>query len=401
MRLTRYWPHKLPFTPGPHWKPASDLAGHLQGRPFIIMGNAFSLLRADINQLNTFKTMGCNRCLHPDWKLEHVPDYYTCIDRDPYAQVRDRLSTYKGRLVLSESMFDPNISSGGPTKARPKPQPVQPLPGQEWYGYRGVSCVGLPRSNKMIITMWGDPERTHGGFCRTFEPDLKFCLPNPANVAYLMFQLAVGFGCNPIGIIGVDMQWTPDGKTHALGDGNGKRYGAFHFNSARVLGFFRAGVESCRRNGIEVYNLSPAGILSPTVARLPLAEFHSKFARYAEGDVLYPRQQFIAADVPPDRFSREWHAYNRNKPRAKRGGTDMATGGRPAGHRPNRFGVRGAAHFFRNVRAAAAPVGGLDSLADKAKHRAKDTDVPRRPRRTDGPPPCTPQRDEPAEATGA
>lgn len=325
------------FTPGEMMHPASDLHDTLAGRPLVIMGNAYSLNYLKLDEIFHFKTLGCNRCIHPDFNVKRHPDYYTCVDRDPYSQVREVLESgrYKGIPVLAESLFDPNVSSGKPKTHRPNPQPVQPYPDYEWWGYRAVSTSNPRHNHGYVYTTCPLIERasTRTGLIRIFEPDLANLHPGAANIAYSMLQVAVGLGANPIGICGIDLEWESKNKSHAIGSGNGREYGAFGFNTSRVLRFFAAAYDWCRRNGVEVFNLSPKGVLSPTIPKLPTATFYKQFGEFAEGDLLYTRQQRSLKGAQPRRFSREWRTHHRPQPNIEGLRPELVADSRREGYR--------------------------------------------------------------------
>jgi len=308
-----------PFDPGPHMKKASELHTPLQGRPVIIMGSAYSLNSVDLKNIHHFKTIGCNRCLRPDAHDPTPPDYYVCADRDPYAQIRDLLPAYKGIPVLSKMLFDPN-NLHPKKKIRTHWAPQQPNPEFPWYGVRLVSSQTPRHRMETLYTRWDGPDsdKSIGGrpgmsLIPSFSFDLDVMLAHGANVGYAMFQIAAALGANPIGIVGIDLKWDSKGKSHAHGDGNGSKDGAFTLNPSHTLPFFATGYGICRRFGIEVYNLSPRGLLTPTIPRLSEAAFLDRFGQYAKGDVLYPRQLVKPYSPGPNRFSREWAKTARHK----------------------------------------------------------------------------------------
>jgi len=311
-------PLNKPFEPGPNMKPAYELHDTLKGRPVIVMGQSFSLNYVKLDKLAPFKTISCNRCLRPDSHVKTHPDYYVCVDRDPYAQEVERVKAFKGIRVLSEMLFDPN-NMHKKKSLRTHWAPLQPYPDFEWYGFRPVSTSRPSYQGRRVHTRWPDYSRTlSNGILPAFNVDLELLIPGAANVAYSMFQIAAAMGASVIGIVGVDLAWESNKKSHSYGDGNGKASGAFALNPRHTLPFFKAGVQECKRLGIEVYNLSPRGVLSPTVPKISEVEFHKRFAQYAEGGVLYPRELQQSSAVQIARLGRKRHRDNRYKPSAPR-----------------------------------------------------------------------------------
>ena len=309
-----------PFKPGPNMLPASDLHSSLEGRPVIVMGSSYSLNYVDLAKIHHFKTIGCNRCLRADAHDPTHPDYYVCADRDPYAQVREQVAAFKGIRVLSKMLFDPN-NLHPKKKIRTHWAPLQPMPDFPWYGLRLVSSSMPRHGNEIVYTRWKGPdaEKSLGGKVGlrpipVFSFALDVMMAHAANVGYAMFQIAAALGANPIGIVGIDLKWESPQKSHAHGDGNGRKDGAFTLNAHHTLPFFRAGYSTCRRFGIEVYNLSPKGLLSPTIPRLSDTAFFDRFGGYADGEMLYPRKLGKPYNARPNRFSRQWRENARHKP---------------------------------------------------------------------------------------
>lgn len=306
------------FEPGEMMTPASELHDSLKGRPVVVMGQAYSLNYVDLEKIRPFLTIGCNRCLRPDSHVKWHPDYYVCVDRDPYAQELKRIKAFKGIRVLSEMLFDPN-NMHKKSRLRTHWAPLQPYPDFPWYGFRPVSTSRPRHTGRHVYTGWPAWDRTLGtGIIPSFCVNLDLLVPGAANVAYSMFQIAAALGANPIGIVGVDLSWESGKKSHSFGSGDGKSLGAFALNPRHSLPFFAAGVRECWRMGVEVYNLSPKGVLSPTIPALKETAFYQRFGQYARGDLLYPGQQQQSASVRSGRpRSRAATPHNRYKPSAE------------------------------------------------------------------------------------
>lgn len=323
-------------------RPASDLHGTLEGRPVIVMGQSYSLNYMDLEKLAPFKTISCNRCLRPDSHVKTHPDYYVCVDRDPYAQEVERIKDFKGTRVLSEMLFDPN-NMHKKKAIRTHWAPLQPYPDFEWFGFRPVS-TSRPRYNgRQVRTSWPDHDRTlRNGILHAFGMDLDLLIAGAANVAFSMFQIAAAMGASVIGICGVDLAWESGKKSHSFGDGNGKSKGAFALNPRHTLPFFKSGALECRRAGIEVYNLSPRGVLSPTIEALSEVDFHNRFAKYADGDMLYPRKLQQSSSVQSKGAGAKRLRHNRYKPSPPNDGTGLSTprGSHRTGRREGQAGLR-------------------------------------------------------------
>lgn len=248
------------------------LRDKLKGRPMIVMGNAYSLNKMDLDKVFDFPTIGCNRCL----EMERHPTFYTVVDRAPYIEQVKRIYEYKGIRVLSETLFDPKVSC-----RRTK---VQPLPTYQWYRYRAVASTTPfpPPTKEWVFTYYSNDRRVTRGKLPAVQTNLDEFMPSGANIAYCMIQIALSLGANPIGICGVDLEWKDKKKTHFFGEG--KKRGAFPFNTERVLTFFKAAAFYGAAHGIKIFNLSPEGVLSPTFERITEQTFHNRFARYREGD---------------------------------------------------------------------------------------------------------------------
>jgi len=250
----------------------SKLHGTMSGRPMIVMGNAYSLNHMDLDKVFDFTTIGCNRCL----ELPKHPEFFTVVDRAPYMEQYQRICGYKGTRVLSETLFDPEVSC--------RRTPVQDLPSYEWYRYRAVaSTTPFPaRVPEWVFTYYCNDKRVSRGRLPAVQTNLDEFMPSGANIAYCMLQVALAMGANPIGICGVDLVWKDKKRTHFFGEG--KKRGAFPFNTKRVLLFFKAAAAYAKSKGIKIYNLSPEGVLSPTFERIDEQAFHSEFERYKTGD---------------------------------------------------------------------------------------------------------------------
>lgn len=251
----------------------SKLHGKLEGRPMIVMGNAYSLNEMPVEMCFNFPTLGCNRCL----EMKQHPDFFTVVDRAPYMEQLERIKKYKGVRILSETLFDPKVSC--------RRTSVQDLPEYEWYRYRAVaSTTPFPKHTlDNVFTYYSNDKRVSRGRLPAVQTNLDEFMPSGANIAYCMLQIALAMGANPIGIAGVDMSWPKDKKkTHFFGEG--KKRGAFPFNTKRVMQFFAAAAAHGRRHGVKIFNLSPKGVLSPTFERITIEAFSERFERYKTGD---------------------------------------------------------------------------------------------------------------------
>jgi hypothetical protein len=255
----------------PNALPASRLAGKLAGRPCVIFGNSSSLNRVDVEKLLEFPTVGCNRILRM-----FQPDYYIVVDRDPYRQDLHLINAFRGIRVLSSTIYNENAIC--------RRVPVQPIPEFEFYHFRAMTS-GTPTNGVAgVSSLPVVQDNWDGGVL------------SAANISFPMLQLAVMLGANPIGIAGVDLAWKSMADSHFFGAG--ARHGCFPFNARRVLRFFQAASELLRQRGVEVYNLSPEGVLD-CFPRISAVEFHRRAERFADRDLL-PCRQFVKPE--PGRF---------------------------------------------------------------------------------------------------
>jgi hypothetical protein len=335
---------------GSHVAKGSKLHGRLAGRPCVVMGNAYSLNKQDLEKLFAFPVIGCNRCL----EMPHHPDFYTVVDRAPYIEQLDRIRKYKGIRVLSETLFDPGVSC---RRTR-----VQQAPNFSWYRYRAVaSSTPFPKGTlDSVFTFYCNDNKVTRGRLPSVQTNLDEFMPSGANIAYCMLQIAMAMGANPIGICGVDLTWGKDKtKTHFFGEG--KKRGAFPFNTKRVLSFFAAAAQFAKHSGVKIYNLSPEGALSPTFERIDEKAFHRRFAKYTNGDRVRP-WQFVQFE--PDKGLRlsGTGMHGRSKQDIKDYYAGVASDSRPrrnrAGSPANKPKSRGAApaqgRYDRHKKAPAA-----------------------------------------------
>jgi hypothetical protein len=255
----------------------SRLHGLLAGKPLVIVGNSSSLNRMDLEKVKDFHTLGCNRILRL-----FQPDIYTVVDRQPYEQDLALIRAFKGIRLLSCTLFDPAVSC--------RRMHLQPLPDFPWYRFRGVAS-GTPMQGsagrQFVVTSFTNDKRVHYGKLPAVQVNLDHHMATGANIGYCMIQQALALGANPIGIAGIDMEWRDPKDSHFFGAGF--KVGAFRFNTARVLRFFLAAAEYAKLHGIQVYNLSPEGVLD-CFPRMNEHEFHLRFEKHADREGLRPRQ---------------------------------------------------------------------------------------------------------------
>lgn len=212
---------------------AESLRGSISGKA-VVVGNSSSLNVLDLSKI-ACKTISCNRILrHPTFK----PDYLLMSDREAYIQERDagRLLLYAtegGNLLLSETIFDPNIIGRRADKDKTREYPAQPKPDFPYYAWRVGAWNVKPNAE-------------------TFDELICSC----ANICGPMLQAAAILGAKEIGVVGVDLQWPSEGDSHFFGDGS--EVGAFRFVSVpTVKGLLRKVRGELETMGIYVWNLSP------------------------------------------------------------------------------------------------------------------------------------------------
>ena len=200
----------------------------------VVVGNSFSLEGMDLSKIPC-PTISCNRILRHD---TFIPDNLMIADREAYVQERDsgRLAMYAYgvvALMLSETIFDPEIKGRRADKDKSREYPAQPKPDFDYFSWR--------------VGAW----HTKPNF-ETFN-DL---LCSAANIFGPMLQAAVIMGAREIGVVGVDMMWPSEGDSHFYGDG--KDVGAFPFVSVtQTLATFQKMRRELETMGIKVWNLSP------------------------------------------------------------------------------------------------------------------------------------------------
>lgn len=281
MRLPSHGPAQL--VKGPNIHPASELRGALKGRPCIIFGNSWSLNLMDLSKMRHFATIGCNRILRL-----FPPDYYIVVDRDPYRQDVELIKEFKGTRVLSSTIYDERIIC--------RRVPLQPLPSFEFHTFRAATMT-----RRQLIG--------HRSF---IESDWDMPVPSASNISWPLFQLAVMLGANPIGIAGIDLTWRNKKESHFFGEGS--KEGAFEVSTTFLQRVFQQGAKLCHDRGVKVFNLSPEGVLN-AFERITEVEFHRRFAEYADGDSVCPRE-LLDLESDPAKASVFGSLNHRDKPGA-------------------------------------------------------------------------------------
>jgi len=304
---------------GGHRTPASTLHNTMAGRPMIIVGNAWSLNEMKLEDVWAFPTIGCNRILQM-----HPTTYYTVVDRDPYRKEIDRIRAYGGTRILSDTLFDPKVSC--------RRTPIQPPPDFAWYSYHAVATTTptkyMMSGERVITNCTNDANVTRAVMLDSVCTDLAEFMPGGANIGYCMLQLAIALGANPIGIAGIDLAWQSKDKSHFFG--RGSTQGCFPFNTRRVLAFFQAAAQWCQAHGVEVYNLSPTGVLD-CFPRMNEHDFRERFEQHILGDSLYPRklvQPGAGGPLPPLPVG---FSYHRHQPHPSMFRPALSAGGGQAG----------------------------------------------------------------------
>lgn len=209
---------------------------HILSQPKIVLvGNSYSLDELDLSLLRDVETLSCNRILlHPTF----VPTSLMISDREVYCQERDsgRLEEYvlnAGTLLLSETIFNPKIRGRRADMSHDRQRNAQPEPDFDWWAWR--------------VGSWNT--KLH---FETFKEYLCSC----ANIVGPMIQAAAIMGVAQIGIVGVDMQWPKDSKSHFFGDG--RELGAFPFVSLKMtMNLLSRAKKLLEMRGVRVVSLSP------------------------------------------------------------------------------------------------------------------------------------------------
>jgi len=211
---------------------AHELIGRHTGKPIIIMGNAWSLNAIPLVQMKRFVTIGCNRILRI-----FEPTYYICADRRPYCNDYKLLAKSKAKRLLSQAMFSSNNIGGGGSDPGPQPEPDF-----AWYPFQPISYL------RREIMSFTDEE--------LLPKDEKATFISYANIAPPMLEWAILMGGNPIGMVGLDMEYESREKSHFWGYGRAE--GSFCFNAPRTAALLWRIVEAAeRKKHIRSVNLSP------------------------------------------------------------------------------------------------------------------------------------------------
>jgi hypothetical protein len=212
------------------------LHGKHQGEHIVIVGNAPSLNRVDLSQLDNTTTIGCNRILqHKTFR----PTYLMVSDRRPFYHEQS-LHNYNRNaktvnIMLSTTIFDPTIKCYDT-----KPSA---LPGYEWYPWKcGVSSTEFN---------WTDFAKPLCSFASITGP---------------MLQAAIIMGASKVGIVGVDMQAPKANASMHFYENEGPWEGYKGLPEAKpsssivkptTLAQYKQAFEALGDMGIEVLNLSP------------------------------------------------------------------------------------------------------------------------------------------------
>ena len=218
------------------------------GMTVVIMGNSPSIKTIPPEVLSRTPTIGCNRALR--WK-EFQPDFLFIGDREPYCQERDsgRLESAAKegvKIVLSDSIFDPRVLLRGPYDNPDRRAQLVP----EWESY--IYEIG-PRKKD-----WKYDDVPSGKVklpvnIDTFSRPVISCL----NIAGSLLQAAAIIGASRIAVIGIEMQWESDDKSHFFG--NGRAVGAYPQDASLkvILSSLQQVKNVLKDAGISVINLSP------------------------------------------------------------------------------------------------------------------------------------------------
>jgi len=228
---------------------AEELDGALgQNDLVLVLGNSPTINTVPQEVLNRVPTVSCNRILR--WG-RYRPDFVVIADREPYCQERDsgrlEAAVDKGtKLLLSDSLFDPDVLLRGPyTEVTRR---AQPTPDFQGYLYR----LGPRRKTWNYGDIAARRVKLPCNFT-TFESPLVTC----QNVIGSMLQSAAILGAKTIIVVGVEMRWESDAKSHFFGDG--KSVGAYPQDGSidLILGALKQLKQQAKKAGITIINASP------------------------------------------------------------------------------------------------------------------------------------------------
>jgi len=206
--------------------------------PILLVGNSYSQYGVDPSA-EGYPTLACNRALKPRRDgLKFTPTYLMIADREVYIQERDsgRLEEYSkiGKLLLSETIFDPKIKGKRADMNKDREYPAQPVPYFRWHPWR--------------VGSWQ--------VARNFDSFKEYLCSCAGNIVGPMLQAAAILGATKIEVMGVDLTWRPGIPSHIYGDG--EEVGAYPPASLpHTLQLLKRTKEELLKRGIEVVNLSP------------------------------------------------------------------------------------------------------------------------------------------------
>lgn len=227
------------------------LIDRFKGEPCFVVGAAPSLNQLDLKRLDGFLTIGIN------WTLElFAPTFLHVVDAAVVKKQSELILKNRQTQRLFRERVVPNW-----------PQPCV------WFKYRSgrMPTDNNPAQNIRMIKQPSD------------------CFMFPGNSSWLAVNWAYVFGCNPIIMIGVDLDTkaqtadNPDQKVETHFWGNGLRKNAYSarsgFKPNRMDMFFRGALEGTfKPSGIEFLNASP--VVNPQFNSIPRIDFEEAVEKY-------------------------------------------------------------------------------------------------------------------------
>lgn len=146
-----------------------DFVGRHKGQRCFVAGNGPSLNQIDMTKLNNEIVFGSNRCYlgYPDWGFDFP--YWGIMDR---LQVEEYATEYENNIPSSSVVF----------------YPFEYLP---FIQFKKSCPVNFSYDSRPPIRFSNSPEILHLGY----------------TVTYMLLQIAVIMGCNPIYLIGTDHKY--------------------------------------------------------------------------------------------------------------------------------------------------------------------------------------------------
>ena len=214
-----------------------------KGKPCVIIGGGPSLKKMNINRFKTHITIGCNAFYLLGNKYNFYPDYYTVEDPLPAMDNRDQINSLKKTIKIIPLDLKKIISDGENTI------------------YVNFKRSSIYYKNKNF-PLYSDCFEEHSFWGGT--------------VLYFNIQLAQYLGCNPIKLVGVDLDYkipkniTKNGNVLTSKEDDKNHFDSQYFGKGkkwhlpevdRMQKAFDKAYQNTRKSNIDLVNSGLAGNL--------------------------------------------------------------------------------------------------------------------------------------------